>query len=388
MRNPMREAGTLLAAAVVALLVAACGGGSDAPPDAAVATPPPLSIVVIGDSIAAGEGIDYGYTYVYHSDFNAFSHWSGGTDNPQWQGAYPLCHDSAQAYGDVLAPMLGATLAKFACTGSTYDNGIVFDRRYAGLPYRPAQFGNWFGGTNLNAAYDAAKPDVVIVTFGADDVSFADIVTFCATGYTLADAAQVEALARSPDRSRQLRENFRRRFPSAEAWARRAPRAATSSYCVEGSPGSQIVSLFWDPINSGQIAGNYKSLIAAIKARGAQAGKVPKIVFTTYHQPLPSDAQSDECPDLGDLSRAEIDYLITLEQTLQATLVAAVSGIDGVSVADISGVVKGHEYCTSDPWTYGLSVLALNTDSLAPFHPTPSGQAAIAAVLKQTLAGQ
>ena len=57
----------------------------------------------------------------------------------------------------------------------------------------------------------------------------------------------------------------------------------------------------------------------------------------------------------------------------------------GVSIADISGVMQGHEYCTSDPWSYGLSVLLHNDDSLAPFHPTPNGQAAIAAVVKGSL---
>ena len=106
-------------------------------------------------------------------------------------------------------------------------------------------------------------------------------------------------------------------------------------------PAQAILNLFWDPINSGQIAGNYKNLVAAIKARGAQAGKIPRIIFTTYHQPLPGPSQSIECLDLGDLSRDEIDYLITLENTLKATLIAAVSGLDGVSVADISGVVAG-----------------------------------------------
>ena len=60
------------------------------------------------------------------------------------------------------------------------------------------------------------------------------------------------------------------------------------------------------------------------------------------------------------------------------------SGFDGVSVADISGVVQGHEFCTSDPWTYGISLLRYNDASLAPFHPIPQGQAAIAAVLKQS----
>lgn len=369
---------------VVALLVAGCGGGggSDSPPDLG-ATPPPLSIVVIGDSIASGEGINYGYTYEAGYVFNG---WTGGNPDPAWQGRYPLCHDSALAYGDVLAPMVGATLAKFACTGSTYQNGIAFDRMYGGQLYRPAQFGNWLGQTQLNAAYDAAKPDVVIVTFGADDVSFADIVTFCATGYT--SAAEAAAVINHPQRSAQIRANFAKRFPTKEAWSNRPPRAqaGASSYCTADSPGEAIQNLFWGPVNSGQIAGNYKNLIAAIKARGEKAGKVPKIIFTTYHQPLPLPSQSIDCADLGDLVRDEVDYLITLEQTLQKTLVTAVSGIEGVSIADISGVVTGHQFCTDDPWTYGLSVYLIrgNEDSLAPFHLTPKGQAAVAAVLRKS----
>ena len=370
-----RSAGWMLAVLVAAFVVTGCGGGSSSSERATAA---PLSLVVLGDSIASGEGINYGYQY-YTGHPNE---WYGGTDNPVWQGPYQLCHDSALAYGDVLAPMIGGTLTKFACTGSTYENGITFDRRYGGALYRPAQFGNWLGMTNLNAAYDAAQPDVVIVTLGADDVSFADIVTFCATGYTL--AADVDAIAKMSDRSQQLRTNFRKRFPTKEAWLNREPRAASSSYCTAASPGTPILNLFWDPINSGQIAGNYKSLVAAIKARGAQAGKVPRIIFTTYHQPLPGPAQSIECLDLGDLTRDEINYLISLEATMNATIVSALNGIEGVSVADISGVIAGHEYCTSDPWTYGLSVLLHNDASLAPFHPTPNGQAAIAAVLKQS----
>lgn len=368
---------TLQAAFLAALLVGACGGGSDAPAD--FDGRPPLSVVVLGDSIASGEGINYGYTYYYSDIFPG--HWEGGVVNPVWQGNYPLCHDSALAYGDVLAPMIGATLTKFACTGSTYDNGIAFDRRYGGALYRPAQFGNWLAMTNLNAAYDAAMPDVVIVTLGADDVSFADIFTYCMVGVT--DTAAEAALARAPDRSQQLRANFLKRFPTIDAWVNRAPRA-TSSICTADNPGSPILNLFWDPINSGQIAGNYRNLVAAIKARGEKAGKVPKIIFTTYHQPLPGPSQSRSCEDLGILADDEIDYLITLQNKLKETLIAAVDGIEGVSVADISGVVKGHEYCTRDPWTYGITVLYYNKESLAPFHPIPQGQAAIAAVLKQS----
>ncbi|MEO5766529.1 MAG: SGNH/GDSL hydrolase family protein [Casimicrobiaceae bacterium] len=367
---------------LAAMLVGACGGGGDSS-SSDEGDLAPRSIVVIGDSIASGEGINYGYAY--STDFP--NKWTGGTDTPTWQGSYQLCHDSALAYGDVLAATIGAKLAKFACTGSTYDNGITFDRRAAGVLFRPAQFGNWLGMTNLNADYDTAKPDVVIVTLGADDVSFVDIFTFCATGYTSAD--EVAAIGQLADPSQRLRANFVQRFPDADAWLMRPRRASgallTSSYCTAANPGAPIQSLFWDRINSGEIAGHYKSLVAAIKARGAQAGKVPQIVFTTYHQPLPAPAQSDECLDLGDLERDEIDYLITLEGTLRSTIIAAVSGLEGVSVADLANVVQGHEWCTSDPWTYGLSVLLLNKDSNAPFHPVPRAQAAIAAVIEQAL---
>lgn len=41
---------------LIVLLATACGGGSDAPSGTGAGTP--LSIVVLGDSIAAGEGIN------------------------------------------------------------------------------------------------------------------------------------------------------------------------------------------------------------------------------------------------------------------------------------------------------------------------------------------
>src|SRR5439155_10176978 len=147
--------------------------------------------------------------------------------------------------------------------------------------------------------------------------------------------AEVAALARLPNLSNQLRANFVKRFPDAAAWLSRSPRALGSSYCIATNPGTPIDTLFWDPINSGEIAGHYKSLVAAIKERGMRAGKVPRIIYTTYHQPLPSPAQSDECLDLGDLSRDEIDYLITLENALKSTIVAAVGSLEGVTIADI-----------------------------------------------------
>jgi hypothetical protein len=170
----------LMIGLALAVAIAGCGGGSD---DDDGSSPAPVggmpeSIVVLGDSVAAGEGINYGYTYSTGTP----NRWIGGVTNPIWEGQYQLCHQSVQAYGDLVAAAFDAELAKFACTGSTYDNGIAFDRRSNGQFYEPAQFGDWVSMTKLNPLYDAAKPDLVIITLGADDVSFVDIVTFCATG--------------------------------------------------------------------------------------------------------------------------------------------------------------------------------------------------------------
>jgi hypothetical protein len=370
--------------AVAALLaLGACGGSGTRSGGGETTTEEPSSIVVLGDSIASGEGINYGYTY-----YTGFpNHWIGGTDNPTWAGKYPLCHQSLQAYGDLVATAFDADLNTFACTGSTYDNGLLFDRRYGGQLYRPAQFGDWLSMRNLNADYDAAKPDTVIVTFGADDVHFVDIVTFCATGYAAEDADAVEALAALRDPSAQIRANFNEKFPTLEA-IRDRPQRLESSYCTAKNPGSVIENEFWDPINSGEIAAHYVDLVTAIRARGQKAGKIPRIVFTTYADPLPGASESIECLDLGDLARDEINYLRTLIATLQDTLIGAVGNLPGVSIADISQVMDGHEYCTDDPWAYGLTVLKLDTSSNAPFHPTPDGQKAIAAVVESTLRGK
>jgi lysophospholipase L1-like esterase len=367
-------------AVLAALTLAACGdGGSDGGTSVGAK---PRSIVVLGDSLASGEGIDYGYTY--STGFP--NHWTGGTKNPTWAGDYQLCHQSLQAYGDLVASAFDADLATFACTGSTYDNGIAFDRRAGGQLYRPAQFGDWLSMRRLNAAYDAAKPDTVIVTLGADDVHFVDILTFCATGYTFDDADEVEAIGALRDPGARIRANFVEKYPTLEALTGR-PQRVESSYCTAANPGSVIESEFWDPINSGEIAAHYIDLVTAIRARGQRAGQVPRVVFTTYHNPLPGPDQSIECLDLGDLTRAEINYTRTLIGTLNDLLKDTVAGLPGVSVADISHSLDGHEFCTDDPWTYGLTVLALDTSSNAPFHPTPAGQQAIAAIVEATLRG-
>lgn len=391
---------------VMGLVLAACSGddeADDAPPSTEQAASlesddaQSLSMVIIGDSVAAGEGIAYGYTYDYDADSPDYSYWTGGTDDPTWQGDYQLCHQDTAAYGEVVAEALDASLAKFACTGATYLNGITTAQTESdGTEMRPAQFGLWSDKSELNAEYDEAAPDVVVMTFGADDVQFVPIVKFCVTGYTLDDADAVQALADADDPAAAIDAGLADRssdlasaFDEGDTTLRDD---VESSYCTADNPGAPIEKMFWDPINSGEIAQHYRDIVTAIQERGADPdygnGNVPEIVFTTYHKPLPAGLDGD-CWDVWPLSADEQSYLQSLQDTLQQTLEDAVSGLDGVSVADISGSLSGHEWCTEDPWAYGLSVITQDfaIDSQAPFHPTADGQAAIAEIVQQTVEG-
>jgi hypothetical protein len=90
---------------------------------AMAAAPAPTAAAQLGDSIASGEGTLYGYTY----DARTGRRGDPATPDPAWSGQYPLCHDSPDAYGNIVAEDLGGTapLSQFACTGASYLHGIT-----------------------------------------------------------------------------------------------------------------------------------------------------------------------------------------------------------------------------------------------------------------------
>jgi hypothetical protein len=46
-----------------------------------------------------------------------------------WPGPYPPCHDSPDAYGNIVAGYFDADFHQFACTGATFAAGISARRR-------------------------------------------------------------------------------------------------------------------------------------------------------------------------------------------------------------------------------------------------------------------
>jgi hypothetical protein len=334
---------TRLVFGALALVVAAaaCGGSSST---SSGGSGRQLSIVSIGDSIASGEGIAYGYSY---DNAPPVPHWVGGVPNPTWAGPYPECHQTTAAYGAVVAQARRARFTNLACTGSTYTNGITGPWSFPDTPTAPAQFGDWATKANLNPVYDQAAPDVVLVTFGADDVMFKNVLVSCVVG------------------------------------------AVTDpNVCTAQDPGATVKTDVLDQQSA--LGQHYRTLAAAIQARGqaAHPSRVPFVVFTSYPNPLPApnaDISVTACPDAAHLNQAQIAYLSSLLQLQLQTLRGAVGGMHGVSVADVTGALSGHQWCSPDPWAYGASILALDPQSGAPAHPTPQGQQAIAQVVLTAL---
>ena len=335
-----RAAGRL-AVPLVAVVVASSAAVAAVPGTAGASTAPrvgtPASVLQLGDSIGSGEGTLYGYTY------NPVTRtWGGGNINATWPGPYPLCHTSPYAYGQVLSTAFGASFTQVACTGATFANGIVAPKTYQSTTYRPAEFGNWATQTDLNPDYDAAKPDLVLVSLGADDVQFTKIVAAC---------------------------------------------VLDSTQCLPGNPGPTVENDFFAALP--QLTANLTTLAGWITARGAADGLVPKVVFDDYMNPLPTG--SNTCPDTLNLSVAQLAYLSGLLHQIDQLIISTVQGLGNPDIAagNVAAALGGHEWCTSDPWDYGLSVLTSGPGqfaSQAPFHPTPTGQQSLAASIAPTVA--
>jgi PKD repeat protein len=302
----------------------------------------PPNVVQLGDSIASGEGINYLWSYDPSTET-----WTDAQPYPTWDGAYQTCHNSLLAYGyKVAANLQNGNFTTFACTGATYEKGVGGPKAEGSVTV-PAQFGSV--GT-VNPAYDAAAPDVVLVSLGADDIAFSDVVGSCIAN-AIAYTSHLSALQ-----------------------------------CVPTNPGSSVLNNF--TANIPGIGTHLTKLADDIMANGAASptGVVPKIVFNDYFNPFPTGT----CPDLGTLYPAQVKYLISLEKVLNAKIRNTVKALSAshanIGFVELQNAFNGHQWCSNSPYAYGLSIVytdlvnALGVNP-SPFHPTPAGQAVIAGLV-------
>ena len=317
-----------------------------------------------------------------------------------------------------------------ACTGASYLAGItgaesfaqgsVYSSAFLG-PYTvgapkvttsvPAQFGDiTTEGTpsNVNPAYTSANPKLVLLTLGADDLKFVDILTACLK-WNYVGAGTVSGIA--------------------SALSRYGSRYSGSLQCSDdndvdrkGPTGSGYPDGVIQDYYSNQLAAlhtHLTNLLTAIEMEGRQPGQTgpPKIVITNYPNPLPNSLpqkdgnnwSSDFCPDTFPLYNAQVDFFSGLVDQLNADIALWVSTYQktsefggNIGFVNLANLEHGYQWCDDkagnlspsthaleyrEPYTYGFSVNG-NSTSLASypapaiFHPTITGQQQIAACVK------
>jgi hypothetical protein len=439
--------------------------GTSSPVFAAAPAHVPLSIVQLGDSIAAGEGTLYQapnsqapngqlffcktssdpsstcYSYLYGYYNGYWKNWpstSPGTWTPSGSPADPECHQSPDAYGQIVSAANDAQFTQLACTGASYLAGITgaesfpqgsvyssafLDPYTVGAPTVPsdgaasvpAQFGGvTTDGTpsNVNAAYSSAKPNLVLLTLGADDLKFVNILSACIEWNYLPAATQSD----SGHATAQYGSGYSGNLQCSDDNDTDKKGPTGSDY-----PDGVIQDYYANQL--GALHTHLTSLLTAIEKEGQQRGQngPPKIVITNYPNPLPNNLPekngsawaSDYCPDTFPLYNAQVDYFSGLVQQLNTELAGWVSAFqktsvfgDNVGFVNLSNLDQGYQWCDDksgnlspsthdlqyrEPYAYGFSVNGTSTSlarypAPAIFHPTITGQQQIATCVKSSVA--
>ena len=421
----------------------------------------PLSIVQLGDSIASGEGTLYQapnpqspngqlyfckswsdpssdcYSYLYGYYNGYWKNWpstSPGTWTPSGSPTYPECHQSPDAYGEIVAHAYNAKFTQLACTGASYLTGITGDESFpqgsvyssaflgpytvgaptipsGGAASVPPQFGDIASGgtpSQVNSVYTTANPNVVLVTLGADDLKFVSILTACIEwNYLPADLPSDNGHSSSPYGG-QYSGNLQ--CSDDNDTDKKGPTGS-------GYPDGVIQDYYNNQLQA--LHTHLTSLLTAIEKEGRQTGQSgpPKVVITNYPNPLPdnlpqkdgSNWASEYCPDTFPLYNAQVDYFSGLVGQLDTDLSEWVSVYQktsefgaNIGFVNLSNVDNGYQWCDDktgnlspsthdleyrEPYAYGFSVNGDSTSlasypAPAIFHPTITGQQQIAACVK------
>lgn len=305
--------------------------------------------VALGDSVASGEGINYEWLWNPPVGEEEYGSWTGYNESPTWKedpysSGHEHCHQSELAYPTMIAEHLGtegSDFQDFACTGASTENGVLGYQQFADTSEtsKPQLGKEGEGYAPPNSDYDEAKPDLVTLTLGADDVHFVEFMEGC--------------------------------------------------YSLLGTPWSNCNNAENETTAEGYLAteqSNLETVLTEIKSRGEADGHVPRVVLTTYYNPFPASYQPN-CPDLNpfsrlgfgsDLSPEEMGWLEQELRKLNQNIITVANRFDNVAVVPLSNLMQGHGFCDGNPWVYGVSLLGYgghgNNHNPAPFHPTPVGQ--------------
>lgn len=254
-------------------------GGTPPPARQAVQEPATAirHVAVIGDSTAAGQG-----------------------NRPVKDGdtADLACHRSQDAFAVALAHATGWQATNLACGGATIRAGLLGPQD-VGSDTVPAQL----------ESPAVAAAEVIIVSVGANDLHWSDILRLCAVSKSCSNKAE-------------------------------------QAYFQQ------------------QLAGfsrDYLELLSQLQL----LPKHPFVVVNTYYDPFAGDVS---CLSDSGMTNAKKD---TLEAERAAMNKILSRGADAAGFVTAAPDFDGHGVCSKQSYVQGV-------DAAAPFHPTPSGELAIA----------
>jgi len=320
-----------------------------------------LQIAAIGDSVTAGEGINYGW------EWDGDSWENEGPDTPTWfntTGAlganYQQCHQSGKSYAHMF--MLNGDnyqVLNMACTGATGEE--LLDGKVVGYTPELDEIlavelgGNCTGCADENELYDNLQPDKVIMTLGANDVDFGGWVAKC---YGL-----------------------------------------LSRDCGNTDDNTLFAS------QSAAQKNNLREVLREIKRRGEvpNPDHVPDVYVAKYYNPFPTSYPSSSCADLSPtvgsgVNSTEMSWLVNrladVNDNIEDVTGESEFSTMNIHIVDLSGVMNSHRWCSSDSWVYGPSLrvtwsggVPSDNENPAPFHPTIDGQRAIYGKFKTCMNG-
>ncbi len=292
-------------------------------------------IVSMGDSVSAGEGLNYGWSWVGGSDGS----WAGpATYAPRW---YPedddeaqSCHRSNASYPFLVAREFDAALIHLACTGASAENGVLQTQTWS--DGRPSPQEPQLGVRLINS-----RADIILMTLGANDVSFEAVIKACFAEHR-------------SDKRGDIRGGLSENFVLQER--------------------------------------NLRRVLQELRDITGAAGFMPTVYLATYYDPFPQPYAkcADTTPTGGrGLQRQEVVFLRESLHTLNEQIRRVASEFDFVELVDLEAAMNGHRWCSADPWVFGPSLVLTdfpaNRDSPAPFHSTVEGHGAVSALFVEAI---
>jgi hypothetical protein len=322
------------------------------------------NLTALGDSVAAAEGIKYGYIW----DGSKWLPAGSSGVNPDWADTtasmgtdYEACHQSEYAYSRLFYNQY--QVSNMACTGASAMGGVLNSYTRTDPDGDPTSTVMELGGVctgcgTPSTVFDGHNPDVVTLTVGANDVDFGGWLGACYNPLT----NPCDTTANSTTLSGQLateKDNLRLILTELNRWA--GTKSKTLRVLVTG---------YYDPFPSSVSSGCIDT------GAGVLQGTYPNVGLTG-----------------GELSFLK-NGLIDLNGNISSEVTYAQDPNHdpnlNVSFVSLTNAMSGHEFCTTDPWMYGISIRYPPIgggpgNNPAPFHPTPAGQLAIYQAVKAAL---